>query len=131
MLTLQGPIVLKPESSGTLTINSASVYDKPVIDPKYEVQRARSIRVVLTFDPNSFFSSENDMNVLVRGVRFSMRIGRTERVKGVLAPKADSADMKDFFYMGDADPDRVRTQSHHLLPSYRDPHLTSDYGRGD
>ena len=48
------------------------------------------------------------MNVLVRGVRFSMRIGRTERVKGVLEPEADSADKKDFFYMGDADPDRVR-----------------------
>jgi choline dehydrogenase len=57
------------------------------------------------------------MNVLVRGVRFSMRIGRTERAKGILAPKADSADKKDFFYMGDADPDRVRTTitSHHFL----------------
>ncbi|KAI9451422.1 GMC oxidoreductase [Lactarius psammicola] len=83
-----GPVVLKPESSGTITIKSASVYDKPDIDP-------------------NFFSSENDMNVLVRGVRFSMRIGRTERVKGVLEPKADSADKKDFFYMGDADPDRI------------------------
>jgi choline dehydrogenase len=83
-----GPVVLKPESSGTISINSASVYDKPVIDP-------------------NFFSSENDMNVLVRGVRFSMRIGRTERVKGVLEPRADSADKKDFFYMGDADPDRI------------------------
>ena len=49
------------------------------------------------------------MNVLVRGVRFSMRIGRTTRVKGVLEPKADSADKKDLFYMGDADPDRVCT----------------------
>ncbi|KAH9017381.1 GMC oxidoreductase [Lactarius pseudohatsudake] len=83
-----GPVVLKPESSGTITIKSASVYDKPDIDP-------------------NFFSSENDMNTLVRGVRFSMRIGRTESVKGVLEPKADSADKKDYFYMGDADPDRI------------------------
>ncbi|KAH9003786.1 GMC oxidoreductase [Lactarius hatsudake] len=83
-----GPVVLKPESSGTITIKSASVYDKPDIDP-------------------NFFSSENDMNTLVRGVRFSMRIGRTESVKGVLGPKADSADKEDFFYMGDADPDRI------------------------
>ncbi|KAI9435467.1 GMC oxidoreductase [Lactarius indigo] len=89
-----GPVVLKPESSGTITLKSASVYDKPDIDP-------------------NFFSSENDMNLLVRGVRFSMRIGRAERVKGVLEPKADSVDKEDFFYMGDADPDRVRTQSHH------------------
>ncbi|KAN0142076.1 GMC oxidoreductase [Lactarius tabidus] len=83
-----GPIVLKPESSGTITINSASVYDQPVLDP-------------------NFFSSENDMNVLVRGVRFTMRISRTERVKGILEPKANSADKNDFFYMSDADPDRI------------------------
>ena len=95
--TWQGPIALKPESSGTITINSASVYDKPIIGPKYNEQRARSLRIALTSNPNSFFSSENDMNVLVRGVRFSMRIGRTERVNGVLEPKADSTDNKDFF----------------------------------
>jgi hypothetical protein len=94
------------------------VYDQPVLDPKYEVQRARYLRVVLTLDFNSFFSSENDMNVLVRGVRFTMRISRTERVKGILEPKADSTDKNDFFYMSDADPDRVRTQSHHPLLSY-------------
>jgi choline dehydrogenase len=57
----------------------------------------------------SFFASENDMNVLIRGVRFSMRIGRADCVKDILEPKADSTDTKDFFYMGDADPDRVRT----------------------
>lgn len=32
---VQGPVVLKPESSGTITVESPSVYDKPVIDPKY------------------------------------------------------------------------------------------------
>jgi hypothetical protein len=49
------------------------------------------------------------MNVLIRGVRFAMRIGRAECAKGIFEPKADSTDTKDFFYMGDADPDRVRT----------------------
>jgi len=49
------------------------------------------------------------MNVLIRSVRIAMRIGRTECTKGIFEPKADSADNKDFFYMGDADPDRVRT----------------------
>ncbi|KAH9958741.1 GMC oxidoreductase [Russula dissimulans] len=83
-----GPVVLKPESSGTITIKSSSVYDQPIIDP-------------------NFFASENDMNVLIRGVRFSMRIGRADCVKDILEPKADSTDTKDFFYMGDADPDRV------------------------
>jgi len=68
-------------------------------------------RVALTPGFNSFLSSENDMNVLVRGVRFCMRVGRTECVKGVLEPKADPTDEKDWFYMGDVDPDRVRIQS--------------------
>lgn len=99
------------------------MYDQPVIDPKYEVQHAHYLCVILTSDHNSFFSSENDMNVLVRGVRFTMRICRTERVKGILEPKADSVDKKDYFYMSDADPDRVCAQSHyHLtapLPFYR------------
>lgn len=49
------------------------------------------------------------MNVLIRGVRIAMRIGRTECTKGVFEPKADSEDNKEFFYLGDADPDRVRT----------------------
>ncbi|KAH9968390.1 GMC oxidoreductase [Russula compacta] len=83
-----GPIVLKPESSGTISVKSSSIHDKPVIDP-------------------NFFASENDMNVLIRGVRFSMRIGRTNRVKNILEPKADSTDASDFFHMGDADPDQI------------------------
>ena len=62
----------------------------------------------------SFFASDNDMNVLVRGVRFSMRVGRAQCAKNVFEPKADSTDTDDFFYMGDADPDRVRA---HLPPS--------------
>ncbi|KAI0295100.1 GMC oxidoreductase [Multifurca ochricompacta] len=86
--TTVGPVLLKPESSGTITLKSASVYDKPVIDP-------------------NFLASENDLNVLVRGVRFSQRIGRTKRVDGILEPRSDSTDTKDFFYMGDADPDRI------------------------
>ncbi len=56
----------------------------------------------------SFFASENDMNALIRGVRFAMRIGRAECAKGVFEPKGDSTDTKGIFYMGDADPDRVR-----------------------
>lgn len=58
------------------------------------------------------------MNVLVRGVRFSMRIGRAGCAKNVFEPKADSADTEDFFYMGDADPDRVRRNQ---LPSLTPP----------
>jgi hypothetical protein len=55
------------------------------------------------------------MNVLIRGVRFSMRLGRANCVKNIFEPKADSTDTADFFYMSDADPDRVRTV--HVTPT--------------
>jgi choline dehydrogenase len=100
---------LKPESSGAITVKSANVYDKPVIDPKYGIPCA--CPAYTNADPDSFFASENDMNVLIRGVRFSMRIGRTNCVKGIIEPKADSNDIQDRFYMGDADPDQVHLHS--------------------
>ncbi|KAI0063347.1 GMC oxidoreductase [Artomyces pyxidatus] len=83
-----GPVVLRPESSGTVSLKTASVYDKPIIDP-------------------NFFAVENDMNVLVRGVRFALHLGRTERAKGILEPKKHSTDQSDFFWPGDADPDLI------------------------
>jgi choline dehydrogenase len=112
-------MVLKPESSGTITVTSSSVYERPVIDPKYG-NSPRPCLVYADVRPRSFFASDNDMNVLIRGVRFAMRIGRAECGKGIFEPKADSTDTKDFFYMGDADPDRVRTISSPLLfsPSF-------------
>ena len=58
--------------------------------------------------PRSFLASDNDMNLLVRGVRLTMRVARAECAKGVFEPKADSTDTNDMFYMGDVDPDRVR-----------------------
>lgn len=74
------------------------------------------------------------MNVLIRGVRFAMRIGRAECAKGVFEPKADSTDTKDFFYMGDADPDRVRCTIS-LLPPFLffagADFIRSDHRRGD
>jgi len=80
------------------------------------------------------------MNILIRGVRFSMRIGRANCVKNVLEPKANSTDTKDFFYLGDADPDRVRVKIHtHIagILSHRYPKTdfplfgAADHGRGD
>lgn len=108
-------MVLKPESSGTITVTSPSVYDKPVIDPKYGAPPRLPWCTTDVRPRASFFASDNDMNVLIRGVRLAMRLGRAECVKGVFEPKADSTDTKDFFYMGDADPDRVRTTSLLLL----------------
>jgi hypothetical protein len=80
------------------------------------------------------------MNVLIRGVRLAMRVGRAECAKDVFKPKADSTDTKDFFYMGDADPDRVRTINYSLATLLPPPPLSLfasadliylDHGRGD
>jgi hypothetical protein len=89
--------------------------------PSTVLSRALASRT-LTFGPRSFFASENDMNLLVRGVRFSMRVGRAQCAKNAFEPNADSTDTKDFFYMCDADPDRVRAISHILSPLDRSSH---------
>jgi hypothetical protein len=52
-LSVQAPVVLKPESSGTITVTSSSVYEKPVIDPKYDTP-PRLARCTLTFAPAAF-----------------------------------------------------------------------------
>lgn len=66
------------------------------------------------------------MNLLVRGVRFSMRVGRAQCVKNVFEPKADSTDTDDFFYMGDADPDRVRAPFCFCFPFLAFPTCVAD-----
>ncbi|KAI0066058.1 GMC oxidoreductase [Artomyces pyxidatus] len=83
-----GAMAIKPSSSGTVTLQTASIYDKPLIDP-------------------NVFESENDWRVVVRGMRFILRLARTERLKGILEPKPHSTDQKDIFWPGDADPDQI------------------------
>ncbi|KAI0256392.1 GMC oxidoreductase [Lactifluus subvellereus] len=83
-----GAIVLKPEGSGTVTLKSSSIYDKPDIDPK-------------------LFESENDYNVAMKGLRFALRLARTESMKTIVDVKPHSTDQKDLFWPGDADPDQI------------------------
>ncbi len=45
---MQGPVVLKPESKGTITVNSSNVYDKPVIDPKYGGIPCHACRILIS-----------------------------------------------------------------------------------
>ncbi|KAI5116736.1 hypothetical protein M0805_001378 [Coniferiporia weirii] len=53
-----GAVLLRPSSTGTITLNSADPFDSPVIDPKY-------------------FSTRNDIAVLTRGLRLALRLSRT------------------------------------------------------
>ncbi|KAI0295836.1 GMC oxidoreductase [Multifurca ochricompacta] len=83
-----GAIVLKPEGSGTVTLKSSSIYDNPDIDP-------------------NLFESENDYNVAIKGLRFVLRLARTQSMKNVLDVKPHSTNQSDMFWPGDADPDQT------------------------
>ncbi|TDL17531.1 GMC oxidoreductase, partial [Rickenella mellea] len=82
------PVHLRPLSAGSITLNSSSAFDKPIIDANY-------------------FSHPNDLKVLVRGVRLALRIGRAAALQPLLDLKRDSDDKGDIFWPGDADPDKV------------------------
>ncbi|KAH9850503.1 GMC oxidoreductase [Lenzites betulinus] len=90
MGTTAGALLLKPESSGTIELRSASVFDHPAINANY-------------------FATVTDMNLMIKAVRLLLRIART-------APLCDALDLctavgprsaDDIFWPGDADPDKI------------------------
>jgi len=52
-------VLLKPTSTGSITLKSADPFTGPVIDPRY-------------------LSNENDLKVLVRGLKFLLKVARTQ-----------------------------------------------------
>ncbi|KAF7791371.1 hypothetical protein EIP86_002385 [Pleurotus ostreatoroseus] len=81
-------ISLRPESTGSVMLKSKDPWEAPVIDANY-------------------YASENDLNVVARGVRFLLRLARTEPLASMLDLKPHSTDTNDFFWPGDADPDKI------------------------
>ena len=52
------------------------------------------------------------MNVVIRAVRFTQRLARTEPLASLLDLRAESRNRKDnIFWIGDVDPDTVRSRS--------------------
>ncbi|KIM91603.1 GMC oxidoreductase [Piloderma croceum F 1598] len=82
------PILLHPLSVGTVSISSASPFDKPVVDPNY-------------------LSHLNDLKILIHANRLCMRIGHAKALESMLDLKAKPTDKKDYFWSGDVDPDTV------------------------
>ncbi|KAL7278688.1 hypothetical protein ACG7TL_007690 [Trametes sanguinea] len=82
-----GSMVLKPASSGTVLIRSADPYEYPIIDANY-------------------LADENDLNLLVKSVRFLLHFARTPPLSDALEFRA-STKKGDMFWPGDADPDKV------------------------
>ncbi|KAJ7222417.1 GMC oxidoreductase [Mycena pura] len=83
-----GCIAVNPASKGTITLASSSMFDHPVIDPKY-------------------LSDQHDLQVHIKAIRLALRIARAEPLASALALPDDSKDESTFFWPGDADPDTV------------------------
>ncbi|KAB5591168.1 hypothetical protein CTheo_5377 [Ceratobasidium theobromae] len=81
------PVLLRPKSSGHVTITSSNVWDNPTIEPNY-------------------FADDNDVKTMIQGVRLALRIARTKPIADKLVFKSN-ADEKNIFFMGDADPETV------------------------
>ncbi|EED78083.1 predicted protein [Postia placenta Mad-698-R] len=84
-----GPILLKPESSGTVELQSGDIWDKPIIDPNY-------------------LATESDMNLALESMRLCLRLVRQEPVASQLELSGAPKDVNfDAFWPTWADPDNV------------------------
>lgn len=54
----------------------------------------------------SYFAHQNDVNVLIKGVRLCLRIARSRPLFNRLNLRSDNTDKDDVFWLGDADPDK-------------------------
>ncbi|CAE6461743.1 unnamed protein product [Rhizoctonia solani] len=81
------PVLLRPKSSGYVTITSGDVWDAAVIEPNY-------------------FADPNDVKTLVQGVRIALKIAHTQPLADKLVFKPNQ-DKSNIFFMGDQDPATV------------------------
>ena len=58
---------------------------------------------------SSYFAVESDLDIVVRGVRFTQRLARTEPLASMLDLQSEPTNKdKNIFWVGDVDPDTVR-----------------------
>ena len=55
----------------------------------------------------SYFASENDVNVVLRGTRLLFKLARTEPLCNVLDLNPEKADKDSYFWPGDLDMEKV------------------------
>ncbi|KAF9218564.1 GMC oxidoreductase [Gyrodon lividus] len=82
------PMLVRPVSTGHLSLVSSSPFDKPSIDP-------------------GFMANPADMYMMKRGVRLALQTARSLVLKSMLDLKSDSKDTQDIYWPGDADPDNI------------------------
>ncbi|KAH9840952.1 GMC oxidoreductase [Rhodofomes roseus] len=83
-----GAILLHPESNGSITLQSPSIWDKPLIDAQY-------------------LASENDVKVLLKGMRLTLRLAKTEPLASCFQPIARAKEGVDHYWASNVDPDTV------------------------
>jgi choline dehydrogenase len=71
-------------------LRSASPFDRPLVNPNY-------------------LAHPNDLKILIRGVRLSLRIARTKALEPALYFK-ENDDKNDVFWLGDADTDQIEDE---------------------
>ncbi|KAF8599117.1 GMC oxidoreductase [Ceratobasidium sp. AG-I] len=81
------PVLLRPQSTGHVTIASGNVWENAIIEPNY-------------------FSTANDVKTMIQGVRLALRVAHTEPLRSKLMFKSNT-DESSVFFMGDADPETV------------------------
>lgn len=87
-----GSILLKPESSGSIHLQTRSVWDMPLIDANY-------------------LATENDLNVLLKSARLILRLARTEPLASSLDLRGSPSDNDfDAYWPSDVDPDTVSNE---------------------
>ncbi|KAI0077950.1 GMC oxidoreductase [Panus rudis PR-1116 ss-1] len=85
-------ITLKPDSEGSITFKSASIWDRPLLDGNY-------------------FSSESDINIAMRGVRLILKLVRTQPLKSYIDFRIqDNPDKSSYFWLADNDPDKLTNE---------------------
>ncbi|KAI0364580.1 GMC oxidoreductase [Pilatotrama ljubarskyi] len=81
-------VLLKPESSGTVELRSADIYEHPIINANY-------------------LSTESDMNLMIMSVRLLLRIANTPPLSDALDIRKTDIPREDLFWPGDADPEKI------------------------
>ncbi|QRV90274.1 GMC oxidoreductase [Ceratobasidium sp. AG-Ba] len=81
-------VLLRPQSTGTVTIKSGDVWEDAIIEPNY-------------------FKSPHDVKIMIQGVRTALRVAHTKPLASKLVFKPENKDTSSMYFMGDADPETV------------------------
>ncbi|KAF8523365.1 GMC oxidoreductase-domain-containing protein [Hysterangium stoloniferum] len=85
----ESALALKPESAGRVFLKTTSVWDKPIIH-------------------SNFFSSENDMKLIIRATRLLLKLIKTEPLASIVESTPLPGKSYDFLWPGNvSDPDEV------------------------